>query len=57
MAHDVLRYADQHQIGQLTLLGHNMGAKIAMTLACRHPDRVNAMISLDTAPVSFADDV
>lgn len=33
-----------------------MGAKVAMTLSCRHPDRISSLISLDTAPVSFAND-
>ena len=33
-----------------------MGAKVAMTLSCKHPDRVSSLISLDTAPVSFAND-
>lgn len=35
------------------MLGHNVGAKTAMTFACRYPDRVSSLISLDTLPVSF----
>jgi pimeloyl-ACP methyl ester carboxylesterase len=31
-----------------------MGAKVAMTLSCKHPDRISSLISLDTAPLSFA---
>jgi hypothetical protein len=27
-----------------------------MTLACLHPERVNSMISIDTAPQSFLND-
>lgn len=57
MANDVLRYADHQQIDKITLLGHNVGAKTAMTLSCMHPDRVTAVISLDTAPVSFSHDL
>ena len=57
MANDVLRYADHNSIDQLTLLGHNIGSKVAMTLSCMYPDRVAALISLDTAPVSFSHDV
>ncbi|CDW84368.1 alpha beta hydrolase [Stylonychia lemnae] len=56
MADDVLRYADTKQINRFSLLGHNLGAKVAMTLACSHPDRVNTLISIDTAPKSFAND-
>ena len=54
MAGDVLRYADFNRIEQLSLIGHNIGAKLAMTLACLHPDRVSSLICLDTSPISFA---
>ena len=40
----------------MALIGHNCGAKIAMTLSCMYPDRVSSLISLDTAPLSFATD-
>ena len=53
MASDILRYADQREIEKFVLLGHNMGAKAAMTLSCMHPDRVVSMLSLDTAPLNF----
>ena len=56
LASDVLRYADFHSIQKLSLIGHNIGAKLAMTLACRHPDRVSSLICLDTAPLSFSND-
>jgi len=54
MAEDVLRVADQRDIEKFSLLGHNMGAKVAMTLSCLHPDRVSCLISMDTAPLSFS---
>lgn len=56
MAEDVLRYADQKGIEKFSLLGHNIGAKTAMTLACLHPERVNGLISIDTSPKSFLGD-
>ena len=56
MAEDVLRFADRKRLEKLELLGHNIGAKTAMTLACMHPDRVKCLISIDTAPKSFASD-
>ena len=40
MADDVVRFADSKKIEKFELLGHNMGAKTAMTLACLYPDRV-----------------
>ena len=57
MAEDVLRYADQKGIEEpFEIIGHNIGAKTAMTLACLHPERVRAIISIDTAPKSFKGD-
>jgi esterase len=56
MAEDVIRFADSKGIEKMELLGHNIGAKTAMTLACLHPDRVSALISIDTAPKSFVGD-
>ena len=53
MAEDVLRYADQREIDKFVLVGHNIGAKTAMTLSCLYPDRVSALICLDTLPLSF----
>jgi pimeloyl-ACP methyl ester carboxylesterase len=29
-----------------------MGARTAMTVACRHPDRIDGCISIDAAPVN-----
>ena len=56
IADDVLRYADAKEIEKFSLLGHNLGAKTAMTLACMHPNRVKSLISIDTAPKSFMGD-
>jgi len=56
LASDVLRYADHNRIDKLSLIGHNIGAKLAMTLSCMHPDRVSSLICLDTAPLSFSHD-
>lgn len=56
-AGDVLRYADKKGIEKLTIMGHNVGAKIAMAFACKYPERVDAVISLDTAPRSNANNL
>ena len=56
MAKDVIRFIDQKQIENFTLLGHNIGAKTAMTLACKYPERVEGLISIDTAPKNFQKD-
>lgn len=33
-------------------MGHSMGGRTAMTLACRYPDRIDGVISVDAAPVN-----
>jgi esterase len=50
MAEDILRYADEKRVEKFSLLGHNIGAKTAMTLSSLYPDRVSGLISIDTAP-------
>ena len=32
-------------------MGHSLGGKTAMTVACKYPDRVDSVISVDAAPV------
>lgn len=34
---DVVEWMDVHARGPVTLVGHSMGGKTAMLLACRHP--------------------
>lgn len=36
---------------QVTLVGHSLGAKTAMTYACMFPDLVDRLVSLDASPV------
>ena len=56
MAEDVIRYADQHKMEQIAIVGHNMGAKLGMTTSCVFSDRVSAIVSLDTPPISYSQD-
>jgi len=56
LAEDVVRFADSKKIDKFSLLGHNLGAKTAMTLSCLYPDRVKGLISIDTSPKSFTGD-
>jgi pimeloyl-ACP methyl ester carboxylesterase len=54
MAVDVLAWLDAQGLTRVTLLGHSMGGKIAMVLACRHPARVARIIVVDMAPKNYA---
>ena len=51
LSDDVIRFADSHGMDSFTLLGHSLGGKVAMTTACRFKDRVDGVISIDSAPI------
>jgi esterase len=50
MAADVLAWLDDHHLPRVSLLGHSMGGKVAMLLACRNPTRVERLVIVDIAP-------
>jgi esterase len=50
MVEDVLEYLQFHQIKNLTLLGHSMGGKVAMLLACLHPEMIKQLFIADIGP-------
>jgi esterase len=50
MAADVGRYLDAQGLASVALLGHSMGGKVAMTVACSAPSRVSHLAVLDIAP-------
>ena len=51
LSEDVIRFADERCIDTFTMMGHSMGGRTAMYVACRYPDRVKGLIVIDTAPV------
>jgi pimeloyl-ACP methyl ester carboxylesterase len=53
MLDDVLGWMDAQNFATATLLGHSMGGKVAMRLACRHPARVARLIAIDIAPKEY----
>jgi pimeloyl-ACP methyl ester carboxylesterase len=53
MVDDVTALLDRLGCGPVTLLGHSMGGKAAMHLALRHPERVDRLVIVDIAPVSY----
>jgi pimeloyl-ACP methyl ester carboxylesterase len=54
MMADVLAWLDAHGVGPCELIGHSMGGKVAMLLACRHPGRIARLVVVDIAPKGYS---
>jgi esterase len=53
MVADVLAWLDERGWRKVDLMGHSMGGKVAMALACRHPARVRRLVVVDIAPKDY----
>lgn len=53
MMADVLAWMDVQGLARVTLLGHSLGGKVAMRLACVRPERVERLIVVDIAPKAY----
>ncbi|MEO6568848.1 MAG: alpha/beta fold hydrolase [Opitutaceae bacterium] len=53
MVADVIAWLAAMNLTRVTLLGHSMGGKVAMLLACRHPERVERLVVVDIAPKDY----
>lgn len=53
MMHDVLAWMEAQGLERASFLGHSMGGKVAMLLACRHPARVERLTVVDIAPKDY----
>lgn len=53
MADDLLAWLDIQALPRVMLMGHSLGGKTAMRLACRHPERVARLIVVDIAPKNY----
>jgi pimeloyl-ACP methyl ester carboxylesterase len=53
MARDVLAFLDAMGLDRIVLVGHSMGGKVAQAMALLHPERVEGLVVLDVAPVSY----
>jgi 2-succinyl-6-hydroxy-2,4-cyclohexadiene-1-carboxylate synthase len=50
LADDTIQVADALGIGRFRLLGHSMGGMVARRLLLVHPERVEALVLMDTSP-------
>jgi pimeloyl-ACP methyl ester carboxylesterase len=55
MARDVLEFAQDLHEGNVHVMGHSMGGKVAMELAISYPHIVDRLIVVDVAPRAFED--
>jgi len=53
MAADLLEFLDQESLQAPALFGHSLGGKVAMQMACQHPERLSRLVVADIAPVSY----
>ncbi len=53
MMQDVIGWLDANGLQRVSFVGHSMGGKVAMLLACRHPERVERLIVVDIAPKDY----
>jgi len=53
MAADVLAWMDAHRFARAALMGHSLGGKVAMLVACRRPERIERLIVVDVAPKDY----
>jgi pimeloyl-ACP methyl ester carboxylesterase len=50
LAADTIEVADALGLERFTLLGHSMGGMVARRLVLAHPERVDALVLMDTSP-------
>lgn len=53
MADDLGAFLDARGLDEAIVIGHSVGGKTAMRMALQHPDRVDALVVVDIAPVSY----
>lgn len=56
MAADVIELLDDLGLDRVDIIGHSMGGKVAMQLAMHQPERLNKLMVVDIAPVSYEHD-
>jgi pimeloyl-ACP methyl ester carboxylesterase len=53
MADDLKAFIEEHDLSDVTVLGHSMGGKTAMEAALRYPTLIDKLIVVDMAPRAY----
>jgi pimeloyl-ACP methyl ester carboxylesterase len=53
MMADIIAWLDGQGLAKATVVGHSMGGKTAMLLACQHPEKVERLVVVDIAPKDY----
>lgn len=53
MVNDILAYCHANKLKTISLLGHSMGGKVAMQMACNHPTMIDNLVIADIAPKTY----
>lgn len=54
MSKDLLKYCQQYNLKDISIIGHSMGGKVAMVFATTHPEMVEKLIVADIGPKYYA---
>ena len=54
MMEDVAAWMDVHGVPVATVIGHSMGGRTAMIMACRRPQLVSRLVVVDVAPRNYS---
>ena len=50
MSNDMIELMNDEKISTSSIIGHSMGGKTAMWMACEHPERISKLVVADIAP-------
>lgn len=53
MVEDVLQFISNQDLGEVSMVGHSMGGKVAMQMALEHPELIKSLVVIDIAPVRY----
>ncbi|WP_284651600.1 alpha/beta fold hydrolase [Flavobacterium terrisoli] len=54
MANDILEYCQDHNLSNISIIGHSMGGKVAMLFATTYPEMLEKLIVADIGPKYYA---